>query len=110
MNIEHYRYIIEWSVNDEVYVGRVAEFPSLTAHGVTQEKALREIKQVTKFVVDDMTANKEPVPEPLSSRKFSGKLVLRLPEYLHRRLAVEAAQQGISLNQLLNLKLESGLL
>jgi predicted HicB family RNase H-like nuclease len=32
------------------------------------------------------------------------KLNLRMPERLHRQLTLEAARQGISLNQLINLK------
>jgi predicted HicB family RNase H-like nuclease len=32
-----------------------------------------------------------------------------MPEYMHRQLALEAMQQGVSLNQLLNLKLEASL-
>lgn len=34
---------------------------------------------------------------------------LRMPSYLHRHLAIEAAQQSVSLNQLINLKLEAPL-
>ena len=108
MNVEQYLYSVGWSEGDDAFIARVAEFPSLAAHGDTQEKALREIKDVVKFVLSDLKENKEPVPEPLGKRSFSGRLVLRMPEYLHRKLALEASQQGVSLNHLLNLKLEAG--
>lgn len=104
---EQYLYSVGWSEADEVFVGRVAEFSSLAAHGETQEDALREIKSVVGFVLKDLQENNEPIPEPFGKRSFSGKLVLRMPEYMHRQLALEAMQQGISLNQLLNLKLEA---
>ena len=107
MNFEQYLYSVGWSEEDEAFIARVAEFPSLAAHGDTQEEALSEIKDVVKFVLSDLKENKEPVPEPLGKRSFSGRLVLRMPEYLHRKLALEASQQGISLNQLLNLKLDA---
>lgn len=107
MNFEQYLYSIGWFEEDEAFIARVAEFPSLAAHGDTQEGALREIKEVVKFVLSDLKENKEPIPEPLGKRSFSGRLVLRMPEYLHRKLALEASQQGVSLNQLLNLKLEA---
>lgn len=106
-HIEQYLYSVGWSEEDEAFIARVAEFPSLAAHGDTQEDALREIKNVVKFVLSDLKENKEPIPEPLGKRTFSGRLVLRMPEYLHRKLALEATQQGVSLNQLLNLKLEA---
>jgi predicted HicB family RNase H-like nuclease len=58
-------------------------------------------------VLDDMTASGEEMPEPFSKRTFSGKVNLRMSEHLHRSLVVEAAQQGVSLNQWMNLKLRS---
>ncbi|HEY0048945.1 MAG TPA: type II toxin-antitoxin system HicB family antitoxin [Pyrinomonadaceae bacterium] len=105
--VEQYLYSVGWSEEDEAFVARVAEFPSLAAHGEMQEEALREIKTVVEFVLKDLTKSNEPIPEPFGKRSFSGKLVLRMPEYMHRQLALEAMQQGISLNQLLNLKLEA---
>lgn len=104
---EQYLYSIGWSEKDEAFVAKVAEFPSLAAHGETQEEAIKEIKEVVSFVISDLKENNEPIPEPFGKRSFSGKLVLRMPEYMHRQLALEALQQGISLNQLLNLKLEA---
>lgn len=107
MNFEQYLYSVGWSEEDEAFIARVVEFPSLAAHGDTQDEALREIKELVGFVLSDLAENKEPIPEPIGKRSFSGRLVLRMPEYLHRKLTLEALQQGISLNQLLNLKLES---
>jgi predicted RNase H-like HicB family nuclease len=104
---EHYLYSVGWSEMDETFVARVAEFPSLAAHGATQEEALREIREAVGFVLNDLQESGEPLPEPFGKRSFSGRLVLRMPEYMHRQLALEAMQQGISLNQLLNLKLEA---
>ena len=104
---EQYLYSVGWSEADEAFVARVAEFPSLAAHGDTQEEAMREIKDVVGFVLNDLKESDEPIPEPFGKRSFSGRLVLRMPEYMHRQLTLEAMQQGVSLNQLLNLKLEA---
>lgn len=104
---EQYLYSVGWSEADEAFIARVAEFPSLAAHGETLEEALDEIKSVVDFVLNDLQETGEPIPEPFGKRSFSGRLVLRMPEYMHRQLALEAMQQGISLNQLLNLKLEA---
>ena len=105
--VEQYLYSVGWSQEDEAFVARAAEFPSLAAHGDTLENALREIKTVVEFVLQDLEETDEFVPEPFGKRSFSGRLVLRMPEYLHRKLALESMQQGVSLNQLLNLKLEA---
>lgn len=104
---EQYLYNVGWSEADKTFIARIAEFPSLAAHGDTQEEAMSEIKAVVEFVLNDLRESKEPIPEPFGKRSFSGRLVLRMPEYMHRQLALEAMQQGISLNQLLNLKLEA---
>jgi predicted HicB family RNase H-like nuclease len=52
-----------------------------------------------------MKRSKEPVPEPLASRKFSGKFLVRVPPDVHRELTVEAAEAGVSLNRLASAKL-----
>ena len=52
-----------------------------------------------------MIKRKEAVPEPLSLREFKGKIALRVPPEQHRELAMEAAEQGVSLNRLISKKL-----
>jgi len=105
--IDKYDYRVTWSEEDQVFIATVSEFTFLTAHGDTPEKALKEIRFVVEAVVKDLKENKEHIPDPLSIRRYSGKLNLRMPEGLHCRLAQEAARQNISLNQLINLKLAS---
>lgn len=52
-----------------------------------------------------MQAGDEPIPEPIAIRQYSGKFLVRVPPELHRRLALEAAGAGISLNRLASAKL-----
>lgn len=105
MKARDYTYSVAWSDEDKVFIGRVVEFPSVTAHGRTPEAALREIMAVVGDCITEMQEASEPVPEPIGRRKYSGKFVLRLPVSLHRDLALEAAREGVSLNQLIALKL-----
>lgn len=105
---DRYQFAVGWSEEDQVYISRVAEFPSLAAHGDNPEEALREIRFVVSAVLDDMESNGEQIPEPLGTKKYSGKISLRMPEFLHRQLATEAAWQGVSLNQLMIAKLAQG--
>ena len=102
---EDYAYNVMWSEADQSYIGRVAEFESLAAHGASPIAALQEILEVVRYVLEDLAEAGEEMPAPLSKRPFSGKLHLRMPEELHRTLALEAAQQHVSLNQWINLKL-----
>lgn len=102
---EQYCYSVVWSEDDMAFIGRGIEFPSLAAHGDTQEKALLEIRNVIESVIKDLTAEGEEVPVPLSRRNFSGKLNVRMPKGLHRQLAVESEREGVSLNNWINTKL-----
>ncbi len=52
-----------------------------------------------------MKANAEPVPVPLSEKNYSGEFRVRIPSQLHRLLALQAAEQGVSLNRLASAKL-----
>ena len=102
---DHYTYRVTWSEDDEEYVGLGAEFASLSWLSSSPEAALRGIRGIVADVVADMRKSREPVPEPLASRKFSGKFMVRVPPDLHRELTVEAAEAGVSLNRLASAKL-----
>ena len=53
-------------------------------------------------MVLDLVRSGEQAPESLAERTFSGRFNLRLLPELHRELAVEAAEHGISLNRLVS--------
>jgi len=101
-DVEHYAYRVLWSAEDGEYVATVAEFPSLSWLHTNQAKALRGLVELVAEVVADLEANGEPVPEPIAERRFSGKFNVRVPESLHRELALAAAQEGVSLNRLIS--------
>jgi predicted HicB family RNase H-like nuclease len=69
------------------------------------EEALKGARQVVAQVVADLEASGGPVPEPLAIKIFSGKFMVRIPPGLHRRLVIEAAESGVSLNRLASEKL-----
>ncbi len=102
---DHYTYHVTWSEEDNEYVSLCIEFPSLSWLAPTPEAALKGVRQVTAEVVADLRASGERVPEPIASKRYSGKFVVRIPPELHRRLVLEAAESGISLNRLASAKL-----
>jgi predicted RNase H-like HicB family nuclease len=99
LSAEKYTFRVGWSEEDQAHVARCLEFPSLAAHGTTAAKALREIEDVVAVAIGWMQEEGEPIPEPLGLRKFRGNLTLRVPGELHRQLAIESAEQGVSINQ-----------
>ena len=102
---DRYTYRVTWSEEDKEHVGLCAEFPSLSWLASSPEGALRGIRAVVADAVKDMRTHGEVAPEPLASRRFSGKFLIRVPPEIHRLLAVEAAEAGVSLNRLASAKL-----
>jgi predicted HicB family RNase H-like nuclease len=105
MNIDHYTYRVTWSPEDGEHVGLCAEFPSLSWLADTPDAALSGIRKVVAGVVADLKAGGEHVPEPLAEKHYSGEFRVRIPPVVHRTLALQAAEQGVSLNRLASAKL-----
>lgn len=102
---DKYTYRVTWSEDDGEYVGLCAEFPSLSWLARTPDAALKGIRKVVDEGIADMRRNREEIPEPISSRRYSGKFMVRVPPDLHRQLVMEAAEAGVSLNRLASAKL-----
>jgi len=105
LEIDKYAYRITWSEEDEEFVGLCAEFPSLSWLASTPEEAMKGIRSVVKKCIQDIVENSEDVPSPISTRKYSGRFMVRVPPEVHRHLAIEAAESGISLNRIASAKL-----
>ena len=97
--VNKYSYQIEYCSEDKVYIARCAELPSLAAHGKTQETALKQIKVVVLESLKWLMEDREKIPEPFSLHKFSGEFRVRMPPEKHRKIAIEASLQGVSMNQ-----------
>jgi predicted RNase H-like HicB family nuclease len=71
---EHYRYTVGWSEDDEAYVARIVEFPSLGAHGASQEAALHSLQRIVRAVLKELALSTEPIPQPIGKRSISSRL------------------------------------
>jgi predicted HicB family RNase H-like nuclease len=104
---QYYDYRIQYSQDDEAYVGSVVEWPSLKAYGESQGKALDEIKKAVELSIEDCREAGDDYPEPFNLREFSGRFSVRIQPSLHRELTKEAQDEGVSLNQLVTRKLSA---
>jgi len=102
---DRYTYRVTWSEDDREYVGLCAEFQSLSWLAPTPEGALRGIRKLVADVVKDMDKSGEDVPQPIACRSYSGKFMVRVPPDVHRQLAIQAAEFGVSLNRIASSKL-----
>ena len=105
LDIDKYTYRVTWSEEDSEFVGLCAEFPSLSWLGEDPNAALSGIRLVVADCVADMAASGESIPVPIATRNYSGKFMVRVPPEVHRHLAIEAAEAGVSLNRIASAKL-----
>nr|VFJ59983.1 MAG: Predicted nuclease of the RNAse H fold, HicB family [Candidatus Kentron sp. FW] len=106
--VDKYTYRVTWSEEDGEFVGLCAEFPSLSWLDETPEAALKGIRSVVSECVLDMTNDNEAPPIPIATVRYSGEFVVRVPPEIHRHLAMEAAESGVSLNRIASAKLAQG--
>lgn len=104
-NPEHYTYRVRWSAEDAAFVGTVAELPSLSWVAEKQDEAFVGIRSLVEDILEDMLASGETPPVAIGDRTYSGKFLVRVPPELHRKLALEAAEQNVSLNRLASARL-----
>ncbi|HEY2406961.1 MAG TPA: toxin-antitoxin system HicB family antitoxin [Polyangiaceae bacterium] len=103
--MEHYTYRVTWSSEEREYVGLCAEMPLLSHFDKSREGALKGIAKLVRGVVDDMRAKGETPPEALADRDYSGVFKVRVPPSVHRELVLAAAEEGVSLNRIVQARL-----
>ena len=102
---DKYSYRVFWSEEDRAFVGTVAEFPGLSHLAETQDAALRGILLATENALAILEEEGREIPLPYGMRSYSGKLMLRIPPEQHRRIAMEAAEEGVSINRLIGARI-----
>jgi predicted HicB family RNase H-like nuclease len=102
MKSEHettnYLKIVEWSAEDNCFVGSAPPLIGPCCHGADEVKVYRELCDIVKEWVTLLKKDGKPLPDPLGGKKYSGRFVLRVEPALHRRLAAKAQASGESLN------------
>jgi predicted HicB family RNase H-like nuclease len=97
--MNRYTYRAEWSPEQSEYVGRCIELPWLSQWAPTMQEAIAAVEHSADEFIAAREEDGEDVPTPLNERKYSGRFLVRTSPALHARLAVEAAEQNVSMNQ-----------
>ena len=100
---------VKWSEEDNAYVAEVPELPGCATHGSTYETAIKNAQDAIASWIEGAKENRYPIPEPLATKKFSGKFITRIDPELHRILALKAKELGKTLNGLIQELLETGI-
>lgn len=95
-------------MNDEsghYFYGRILELDGCQSTGDSLDELYENLNEAMEGYLEVKIENNMEIPLPDAVSKYSGKFVVRLPKSLHQRLAIEARQEGVSLNQLALYKL-----
>ena len=95
-----YAKFVEWSEEDECFIGRCPLLFSGGVHGDDEARVYAEVCRVAEEWVEVMAADGTELPKALRTADYSGKFMVRLDSGLHQRLAMKAVSTGESLNQL----------
>ena len=95
-----YLRVVEWSNEDDCYVGSIPGWIGKCCHGDDEEKVYHQLTQILDEWIEIYKKDKLPLPSDLLNREFSGKFQLRIDKELHKLLAIRAKQKNESLNSL----------
>ena len=98
---EDYTYRIFWSEEDQEFVGTVVEFPYVSFLDPDRIKAFEGVTNAVSDVLEIYAEDGEEAATPLGKRAYSGRFALRMTKEQHCCVVMEAAEQGVSINQLL---------
>jgi len=96
---DNYLKIVEWSEEDNCYVGSAPGLFIGGVHGKNQDKVFKELCYIVEETITIMLKEGRPLPKGNLNKKFSGKIALRITPELHKVLAVKAMQEGKSINK-----------
>ncbi|MDI6849987.1 MAG: toxin-antitoxin system HicB family antitoxin [Candidatus Saccharicenans sp.] len=102
-------------ISEEEGGGYEASIPQLgrmafRGYGKTIDEALSHLEVVKRDLFERYQKKGVEIPKPAAEeKKYGGRILLRIPYYLHKELAQLAQKENISLNQFLNHLIERGL-
>lgn len=94
------------------YLARIPQFGEMgmVGDGETPEEALNELNDYKQHAFKRYLDEGLEIPEPvIKDDSYNGKILLRVPKYLHRELSGYAQKNDTSLNQLIISLLSSAL-
>ncbi len=95
---DKYLKIVEWSEEDQSYIGSVPGWIGKCCHGDNEEKVYKELCKIVDEWIEIYQADSMALPPSTAEKKYSGKFVMRIDPELHKILTLKALNAGESLN------------
>jgi len=83
------------------FVASISDLPGCYSFGETQQEAIERLEESRAAWLESYRAMHGKIPEPADPVAFSGRVLMRMPKYLHRKLRERARDEGVSVNQYL---------
>lgn len=91
--------------NGHYFLGKILELDGCQSTGDTLDELYECLNEAMEGYIEVKLENNLPIPLPERTENYSGRFNVRLPKSLHQRLAIQAEEEGVSLNQLVLYKL-----
>jgi len=75
---DHYLKIVEWSEEDQRYIGSIPGWIGKCCHGDNEENVYRQLCQILDEWIEIYENDDMPLPASISGKKYSGKFQLRV--------------------------------
>lgn len=106
MNLPYRTEIIK-DTEKSSFVAYCPELEGCITAGFSAIDAMENLEDAKRAWLSSALEHGDMIPEPDCRLSFSGQIRLRVPKSLHRRIFMEAREEGISMNQYCIMKLSS---
>lgn len=97
-NSDRYLKFVEWSEEDQCYVGTCPGLFYGGCHGDDETEVYKELCEIVEENAALYKENGKPLPPETAGKEYSGKFLLRPGKELHKAIAIRALQADESLN------------
>ena len=94
-----YKLEIVPDIDEGGFVARYPELPGCITVGDTLEAVVKNLNDAKIEWITAALEDGNTIPEPSSYDDYSGQFKLRLPKSLHKLLADQSKEEGVSMNQ-----------
>lgn len=95
---DKYLKIVEWSEEDQCYIGSCPGLFLGGCHGDDEAKVYKELCKIVDENIALYKADNKPLPKATNKKEYSGKFLLRTGKEFHKILSIRALQSDESLN------------
>jgi antitoxin HicB len=101
-----YNYFFTVTKEEDGYCAYVPSFKAMVVDD-NLEDLVQGVEEIIETAIDTCKEEGRPIPPEDGNIQTSGKVALRLPKSLHKKMIVEAKHEGVSMNSYIVSKLST---